>query len=231
MTLEFDLPAAAPTEAGEAQVISSSQHRPRGRTAYRAIKRCIDMAVALIAIPLLLPLMGFVAALVRLDGGPALYSQDRIGEGGRIFRLWKFRSMVPDAEAALQVYLAADPQRRSEWDHAQKLCNDPRVTRIGRFLRKYSVDELPQLWNILVGDMSLVGPRPMFESQRELYPAQPYHGMRPGLTGLWQISRRNAGSFAERAVFDETYARSICLRTDLGIILRTVRIVFLGTGS
>ena len=127
--------------------------------------------------------------------------------------------MVIDADQRLAAHLAADPALRAEWDETQKLKNDPRITAVGRLLRKTSLDELPQLWNVLKGDMSLVGPRPMMPEQRALYPGRAYYSMRPGLTGPWQVSDRNETSFAGRAEFDAAYARRMSLRTDLVILL------------
>ena len=150
--------------------------------------------------------------------------------GGRSFTLWKLRSMVPDADTRLREHLSADPAARAEWDRTQKLMDDPRITRMGRFIRKCSIDELPQLWNVLRGDMSLVGPRPMMPEQASLYPGISYFALRPGITGTWQVSARNASSFAERARFDSDYYRSVSLGTDLGILLATVRVVVRGTG-
>lgn len=193
-------------------------------------KRLIDIVLVLLGTPLVLPVILALVVMVRLDGGPAFYLQPRVGKNGRIFKLWKFRSMVPDAEKALETYLASDPAARAEWDVNQKLRHDPRLTSIGAFIRRYSLDELPQLWNVLLGDMSLVGPRPMLPSQRPLYPGTAYYDLRPGITGLWQISERNACTFAERATYDNRYAKSISVVTDLVILIRTVSVVFRGTG-
>ena len=128
-----------------------------------------------------------------------------------MFRLWKLRSMVVDADRKLEEYLCANPAARAEWDETQKLKDDPRITAAGRLIRKTSLDELPQLWNVLIGDMSLVGPRPMMPQQAELYPGRDYYRLRPGLTGLWQISDRNATSFAARAAYDAEYSRQMSL--------------------
>jgi lipopolysaccharide/colanic/teichoic acid biosynthesis glycosyltransferase len=138
--------------------------------------------------------------------------------------------MVRDADKCLEDCFRADPALRQEWDQKQKLINDPRVTKRGRMLRKASLDELPQLWNVLRGDMSLVGPRPMMVEQKSLYPGQDYYDLRPGITGLWQISDRNESSFAERARFDAVYNRTLSLPVDIGILFATVRVVLRGTG-
>jgi len=138
--------------------------------------------------------------------------------------------MVINADAKLEAYLASDPEARAEWDAHQKLKKDPRITLFGRILRKSSLDELPQLWNVLKGEMSLVGPRPMMESQRELYPGVSYYSLRPGITGTWQISDRNLCSFRARASFDEAYAREISFSKDVGILCQTVFVVARCTG-
>lgn len=196
----------------------------------RHVKRWLDVLLILAASPIVLPFVLLMALLVRRDGGPAFYVQDRIGLDGRIFRLWKLRTMVIDADARLASHLAADPALMAEWIATQKLRKDPRVTRVGQVLRKTSMDELPQLWNVLRGDMSLVGPRPMMPSQRALYPGRAYYRMRPGLTGPWQVGGRNRTSFAGRAEFDTDYARRMSLGTDLLILVLTVWVVLRGTG-
>ena len=196
----------------------------------RFFKRWFDFAVIVLAAPFVLPVVLLLGLLVRRDGGPALYVQDRVGLDGRVFRIWKLRTMVIDADARLAAHLASDPALKAEWDKTQKLKNDPRITGIGRLLRKASLDELPQLWNVLRGDMSLVGPRPMMPEQRALYPGRAYYQMRPGLTGPWQVSDRNASSFAGRAEFDADYARRMSLPTDLVLLFLTVWVVLRGTG-
>jgi len=145
--------------------------------------------------------------------------------------MWKFRTMVPNAEAILSQYLADNPEARAEWDSKQKLAKDPRITKVGRILRRTSVDELPQLLNVFAGDMSLVGPRPMMPSQQALYPGHGYYRLRPGLTGKWQISERHTSTFAERAVYDDAYEQDLSLGTDLGIIGRTIGVVLRCTGA
>lgn len=202
----------------------------RSRGVYPAAKRGFDVAAALVLSLLTLPLIVFLAVLVCRDGGPAFHRQRRLGRNGQPFMMWKLRTMVPDAEAALAAYLARDESARREWDLAQKLRNDVRITPIGRFMRKYSLDELPQLWNVVAGEMSLVGPRPMLVEQWALYPGVAYLALRPGITGLWQVSGRNAFTFADRATFDTDYAQRLSWRTDAWILLRTVRIVLAGTG-
>ncbi len=130
----------------------------------------------------------------------------------------------------LQAYLAQNPKARAEWDATQKLKDDPRVTRLGRLLRKTSIDELPQLWNVVRGEMSLVGPRPMMISQRALYPGTAYYSLRPGITGFWQVSERNDCEFAQRARFDAEYDSRVSFAVDLSILIRTVQVVCRATG-
>jgi lipopolysaccharide/colanic/teichoic acid biosynthesis glycosyltransferase len=196
----------------------------------RSFKRILDCILVLFAAPVILPVVLLLGALVRRDGGPAFYSQERIGMNGRIFRIWKLRSMRVGADQLLEAHLAADPAARTEWATTQKLRDDPRVTPVGRLLRKSSLDELPQLWNVLKGDMSLVGPRPMLPDQAPLYPGVAYYELRPGITGFWQISRRNGTSFAGRAAYDTRYARRLSFGTDLKVLFATVWVVLYGTG-
>lgn len=201
------------------------------RSLYRhAVKRVLDLAVIVAAAPVVVPLVAVLALLVRRDGGPAFYVQERVGLDGRVFRMWKLRSMVVDAEARLAAHLEADAEARAEWDETQKLRCDPRITRVGRILRKASLDELPQLWNVVRGDMSLVGPRPMMTCQRALYPGTAYYALRPGITGYWQTAGRNRTSFEARADFDAAYLSDLSLVTDLRVLARTVSVVLRGTG-
>ena len=202
-----------------------------GGSLYRSrVKRGLDLLLVVIATPLILPLVALLAFMIWRDGGRPFYCQRRIGRNGRPFWMWKLRSMVPDADALLDGHLAANPTARAEWETTQKLANDPRITRLGCFLRRSSLDELPQLWNVLRGDMSLVGPRPMMPSQQMLYPGVAYYRLRPGITGFWQISRRNLSSFASRAKFDAAYERRMSFGTDLRVLLGTVRVVLACTG-
>ena len=224
---EFSTKHSAEVVPAPAAVFS----RPRSGGPYRRVfKRALDVTAVLAAVPVVLPLIVGLAVCVSVRGGSPFYAQDRVGKGRRVFRMWKLRSMVVDADARMEACLAADPEARREWDETQKLKNDPRITPIGRVLRKCSLDELPQLWNVLIGDMSLVGPRPMMTSQEPLYPSTIYYEMRPGITGYWQVSARNESSFADRAVFDSAYDADLSLATDLRVLLRTVRTVTHGTG-
>lgn len=197
-------------------------------------KRSLDLALLVLMLPVAIPLIATILLVSALGGGRALYSQIRIGRDGQLFRCWKVRTMIPDADAALARILRDDPALAEEWRTTQKLVRDPRVTRFGALLRRTSLDELPQLWNVLNGTMSLVGPRPFTPEQRGLYrngrtDADYYH-LRPGITGLWQVSRRNRGSFAERATYDSAYRTRLSVWTDLSILARTVGVVLRATG-
>ena len=203
----------------------------RGAKAYRQVfKRVLDIVLVLAAlvpsVAILVPLM----AVIALDGRSPIYVQKRLGRNGRVFRLIKLRSMVAGADELLESYLARNPDAREEWDRTQKLKDDPRITVFGAFIRKTSLDELPQLLNVLKGDMSIVGPRPMMVEQRDLYPGAAYYDMRPGITGFWQISERNESSFAERAFYDTAYFRQMSFMTDLWVMVRTVKVVLRATG-
>lgn len=207
---------------------SANQSRP---WLYRTVvKRLLDVLAVLLASPVVLPLVLLLALVVMLDGKNPFYSQQRVGRDGRTFRLWKLRSMVHDADQRLESYLAQNPQARKEWDEAQKLRDDPRVTNVGRVLRASSLDELPQLWNVLSGEMSLVGPRPMMPEQQVLYSGDGYYRLRPGITGFWQTAGRNKTSFAARAWYDDNYERGLTFGGDLAILLRTVSVVLSRTG-
>lgn len=193
-------------------------------------KRIFDFFLILMGFPVVVILVGVSAFIVALDGHKPFYSQKRIGRGGRSFGILKLRTMVPDAEPLLLEHLENNPAAAREWTETQKLKYDPRITRFGLFLRKSSLDELPQLWNVLKGEMSLVGPRPMMLNQRDLYTGNCYFDLRPGITGVWQISDRNTCSFSDRARFDEQYAASLSFTNDLAILVKTVGVVMRGTG-
>lgn len=194
------------------------------------LKRLADLTAVLVSLPFVLPFLAMIGLLIALDGHSPLFRQERVGRNGRRFVMLKFRSMVPAAEEMLEHHLAADTSARVEWDAKQKLSADPRVTRIGRLLRRTSLDELPQIWNVLKGDMSLIGPRPMMPCQQALYPGHSYYHLRPGMTGSWQVSARHTCDFSERAKFDDAYDRDLSVLTDLRILLDTVAVVIRGTG-
>lgn len=196
----------------------------------RWVKRILDIVLSLAALCIVLPLVLVLAGYIALRQGRPFYIQDRIGREGRVYRLVKLRTMVPDADARLETYLAACPEARREWDLTKKLKRDPRVTPIGRVLRKFSLDELPQFWNVLCGDMSLVGPRPMMLPQVAEYEGRAYFQLRPGITGTWQVRGRNETTFADRARYDDAYDRDLCLLGDLRLLVETVFVVIKGTG-
>ncbi|MCJ2056403.1 sugar transferase [Methylobacterium sp. J-048] len=214
--LVMTLPAASPARVGW------------------AAKRGLDTAVALTALCLLLPLLLFIALLIWIsDGSAPIFRHVRLGRHGRPFGCLKFRSMVPDGDAILAGHLAAYPQARAEWEATHKLTRDPRVTTLGQVLRKTSLDELPQLWNVMRGEMSLVGPRPIVQSEVTRYGAAfaTCFSVPPGLTGLWQVSGRSDTTYAERVALDLDYAGRWSLRRDIAIMLRTVPAVLRQRGS
>ena len=196
-------------------------------------KRLIDLLICLLVAPFALLIGVPIAIRLKLEGGQVLYAQPRVGASGRQFDCLKFRSMVPDAEERFARMLADDPAAREEWSRYQKLTNDPRVTAFGRFLRGYSLDELPQFINVWRGEMSIVGPRPIMIDQIELYGEnfELYCAMRPGITGLWQVSGRNERTFAERVRLDAQYARSWTLAGDLNIMVKTLPAVLAARGA
>lgn len=211
--------------------ISAPTVLPQMGLYHRSVKRMLDLLIVVsVSVPVAMTVAFIALAQFLADRRNPFYSQDRVGRNGSVFRMWKLRTMVCNADQILEGYLAENPAARSEWQKHQKLCNDPRITSIGQFLRTTSLDELPQLWNVLLGDMSLVGPRPMMTSQRILYPGTEYYAMRPGITGFWQISERNETSFHERADYDQRYFRAISFKTDLNVLLRTVGVVLKATG-
>jgi lipopolysaccharide/colanic/teichoic acid biosynthesis glycosyltransferase len=223
-----------PNLASDSRTDTSSRtlHAPADAGLYRKFfKRALDLTLVLLSAPIVLPLIVFLAVLVALlTGGRPFYSQLRVGRHGTPFRMWKLRTMVVNADAQLEHYLQQNPAARAEWDSTQKLKNDPRITAVGRLLRKTSIDELPQLFNVLNGTMSLVGPRPMMVGQEKYYHGSAYYEMRPGITGLWQVSDRNDCDFADRVAFDTKYNSDLSLKTDLGLLLRTVGVVMRATG-
>ena len=199
-----------------------------------AVKRLIDLVGAGILLVLCAPLLLVIALLVEIESpGRIFFRQARIGEGGRRFELLKFRTMHAGADEGFQEYLARNPGLRLEYTQRQKLVRDPRLTRVGRLLRRCSLDEIPQLINVLRGEMSLVGPRPFLPEQKELYGSgfQYYQQVRPGLTGLWQVSGRNQLSFRERVDLDITYLVNWSLWLDLSILVRTPWVVLTQKGA
>jgi undecaprenyl-phosphate galactose phosphotransferase len=203
------------------------------RGAPRLIKRSFDLVVSALVLNLFFPAFAYIAWTVKKDGGPAFFFHNRIGREGKPFRCMKFRTMVPDAQAVLQRLLESDPAARDEWEEDFKLKNDPRITGIGKFLREYSLDELPQFWNVLRGEMSLVGPRPIVEEELERYAENIdfYLETKPGITGLWQISGRNDADYSYRVYLDTWYAKNWSLWYDIVILLKTVRAVLHRDGA
>lgn len=189
------------------------------------LKRIMDIAVACPALVLAAPVMILVGLLIKITaGGPAIFSHSRVGFGGKPFECYKFRSMVANSDEVLKTYLDANPEARKEWLETHKIRNDPRVTFFGRMLRKSSLDELPQLINILRGDMSCVGPRPIVEDELRRYGEHQaeYLRTRPGLTGLWQVSGRSSMGYENRVALDSQYVRNWSIWLDLVILLRTI---------
>jgi len=200
----------------------------------RALKRIIDLTLIIFAMPFIIPIFLFISLLIKIDSpGNVFYHQMRLGHNNKYFKMWKFRTMHSDADSKLKSYLDANAELQVEWNSSHKLKKDPRITRIGHFLRKLSLDELPQLINVLKGEMSLVGPRPIVHEEIQyyghLYPL--YCEVLPGMTGLWQISGRSDTSYVSRVHLDEYYVRNWSIWLDYFIITRTGMVVLLGKGS
>lgn len=209
-------------------------HQSLLRPGSRIVKRAMDVALTVAGAMVALPLAGLIAAAIKLNSpGPVFYGQRRHGRGGRVFIAWKFRSMVANASQALEEHLKSNPELRREWVETQKLREDPRITRVGRWLRRTSLDELPQLWNVLTGEMSLVGPRPIIAEEIPRYGGDfaLYKKVTPGLTGMWQVSGRNLLPYEERIGFDLYYVRNWSIWLDVHILARTVRAVLRGEGA
>lgn len=199
----------------------------------RALKRIFDVLGSLALLVSLAPMLAYLSWRIRQTGGAAIFSHRRIGRYGRTFGCLKFRTMVPDAESVLRSYLEGDSGARAEWERDFKLKEDPRITPIGAFLRRTSLDELPQLWNVIKGEMSLVGPRPIIEKELRRYGDQVdyYLETRPGITGLWQISGRNDTTYEDRVALDSWYVRNWSLWYDLVILVKTAGVVLRGKGA
>lgn len=198
------------------------------------MKRAVDVCGAIVGIILFGPLMALIAIiLITTERGGAIFAHERIGRGGKPFRCLKFRTMAPDAQQRLTALLDADPKARAEWERDQKLRNDPRITPLGAFLRRTSLDELPQFFNVLRGEMSLVGPRPIVADEIRRYGDRfaLYARCRPGITGIWQVSGRNDTSYAFRVRLDAYYAANQKLSLDIQIMLKTFGVVISGDGA
>jgi undecaprenyl-phosphate galactose phosphotransferase len=215
------------------EVLMLTARNNLARPGPRFVKRVFDLVTSAALLVVLAPLLGLFWWKIRRTGGAAIFGHERIGQYGKPFRCLKFRTMVPNAGQVLDELLARDPQARAEWARDFKLKNDPRVTAIGALLRETSLDELPQLWNVLKGEMSLVGPRPIIEEELERYGDQVdyYLEAPPGMTGLWQISGRTDTGYEDRVALDSWYARNWSLWYDLVIMIKTVRVVLARQGA
>lgn len=205
------------------------------RLVYKIFKRLIDIIGSLVGITILIPLticIQIVKVLLK-DDGPLFYTQERIGKDGKKFKLYKFRSMVVGADKILHKYLEENPEAKKEWDANQKLQNDPRVTKVGKFLRKTSLDEFPQFINVLKGDMSLVGPRPIVDREVELFgnKMRTVHSIRPGITGYWAANGRSDTTYEERVQMEVYYVENFSLVLDIKIILKTIGAVIKKEGA
>ena len=217
----------APQEGGSQEIgLSTLEH---------ALKRVFDLASVLVILALFGWLMVIIAVAVRLSGGSkVLYGHTRVGRNGRLFQCLKFRSMVANSDEVLRNLLANDPDARAQWERDFKLKDDPRITRIGRFIRKTSLDELPQLWNVIKGEMSIVGPRPVVQAEFDQYyggAREHYLSVPPGLTGLWQVSGRNDLDYAQRIELDKSYVENSNIFYDFIIVMRTVKVMVVRRGA
>ncbi|HSI48412.1 MAG TPA: sugar transferase [Ideonella sp.] len=194
-----------------------------------ALKRLFDLISIVVILALFGWLMILIALAVRLSSGPGvIYGHQRVGKDGRLFNCYKFRSMVANSDEVLQELLDGSPEARAEWERDFKLKDDPRITRVGRFIRKTSLDELPQLWNVVCGEMSIVGPRPVVQAELDRYYGDAkahYHSVPPGLTGLWQVSGRNDLDYDQRVQLDKAYVENWNVFTDFMIVMRTVKVM------
>ena len=199
----------------------------RSHCFYDPCKRLFDVVTSITLLVLLLPLLTVIAFVVSLDGGTIFFTQDRLGFKGQYFKMWKFRSMIPNADAKLLQMLEQDEAQREYWEVWRKLPNDPRTTAVGTWLRRLSLDELPQLWNVLKGEMSMVGPRPILPNEVALWGERlsDYQQVRPGITGLWQVSGRSRLSYEERITLDLIYIDGRGAWLDTKILVRTVGVV------
>lgn len=218
--------------AAIARVYPVSRH-VRPSTYATFVKRPLDVVLAILMLPILVPVIAMLWLLVRRDGGNGFFGHTRVGRDGQAFKCWKMRSMDVDAEAKLACHLRSDPAAAAEWARDHKLVNDPRVTKIGAFLRKSSLDELPQIWNVLKGEMSFVGPRPVVTDELSRYGASKwaYLQTRPGITGLWQVSGRNDVTYDERVAMDVRYSADMRFGRDMWIMAMTAGAVLNCTGK
>ena len=246
MQAEYQSPESRTAAIEDSYSYTEAISRPGSRTTYpldrvpsrlfryRVIKRCIDICLILISAPIVLLALGMIALLVMLSSpGPIFYSHRRIRKHGAFFSMWKFRTMCVNSAEVLEEYLSRHPKARAEWNKTHKLRHDPRITPIGSFLRRYSLDEFPQLWNVLAGHMSLVGPRPIVAAEVEKYADsfEYYCRVKPGLTGLWQVSGRSELTYDERVALDCDYVNRWSLRRDVRILLKTFAVVLKQDGA
>ncbi len=196
------------------------------------LKRAFDLLFAIALLPVLLPIIAVLYVLTRINGGSGFFAHERVGQNGQTFKCLKIRTMVPDAQERLKGFLAENPEAKDEWKRTQKLVDDPRVTAVGRFLRRTSLDELPQLWNVLRGEMSFVGPRPVTAPELERYGIhkRAYLSLKPGITGVWQVEGRTNGCYDERLKMDQSYVKNMGFLYDLRLIVRTALVVVSPTG-
>lgn len=232
----FGLPTSNITARGmmEEQAVVLRVQNNLARKSNRIIKRIFDIVVTICGGVFILPFMLFIAVIIYLDSeGPIIYKQKRIGQNGKEFNFYKFRSMVKNADTILEEYLNTHESEKIEWQKNFKLKNDPRVTKIGRIIRKTSIDELPQLWNVLIGDMSLVGPRPLLPNEVERYNSyiEDYKLVLPGLTGVWQVSGRSDTTFEQRVIMDSWYIHNWSIWIDIVYLLKTVLAVVKSKGA
>jgi exopolysaccharide production protein ExoY len=219
------------SERGE---LRDKRSNARGRGRADLAKAVFDRCFAVFALLFFAPFLIIISLVIFLgDGGPILFRHKRVGRDGRIFSCLKFRTMANDAEDRLKAILASDPKARAEWEANQKLEDDPRITCVGEFFRKTSLDELPQFWNVLRGEMSVVGPRPIVADEARHYGEhfEDYLSVRPGVTGLWQVMGRSRTTYDERVAMDVDYVRNRSFRMDLWIILKTVKVMLFRDGA
>lgn len=219
------LPSEGVAKRSSARAAVPGQKSPERLFRYRVVKRGLDLTLVMICLPALLLLLASIALAIRITSpGPIFFSHRRIRGHGRFFSMWKFRTMCVNSSEVLETFLAANPEARAEWRRTHKLKADPRVTPVGEFLRRTSLDELPQIWNVITGSMSLVGPRPIVAAEVEKYGDffADYCMVKPGVTGLWQVSGRSQVSYPERVQLDRRYAQHWSLVGDVKILCRTL---------
>lgn len=222
-----------PVASGRSQSFDGAAYRrslsePSSLFQYRVIKRVMDILLVIVSLPVLIPALLIVGLIVKLTSpGPAFFSHRRICRNGAFFSMWKFRTMCVNSSDVLEQYLSKHPKARAEWAKSHKLRHDPRITPVGLFLRRFSLDELPQVWNVLRGQMSLVGPRPIVAAEVEKYADcfEYYCRVKPGVTGLWQVSGRSKLTYDERVALDRRYVTHWSLFFDLRILLSTFKSV------